>query len=331
MTFCISFTKIRNRIMSKKTALIIWVGWQDGTILRDFLTSKNYVIIWISRNKNTYHWIVGTEKHTDILDTNQVDILIKRHKPDEIYYLAAYHHSSQDIIPNDQVVFKESTNIHVNGYFNILQAVAKYSPKSKICYASSCLIYGWSDTQQQNEKTLPAPNSIYAITKLEGMHLGNRFAEKYNIQVINTILYNHESQFRSANFVSMKIIQWAIKISQWIQNTITLGDISTQVDRGYAWDYIEAMFWLLQSDKKWDYIVSSWSLHTIQDLIEIVFNYLGLDWKKHIIIDKNIIQRKKWLLYGDTIKIIKDINWKPKIWFNKMILEMTKKAKKYMK
>ncbi|HMS91723.1 MAG TPA: GDP-mannose 4,6-dehydratase, partial [Candidatus Absconditabacterales bacterium] len=205
------------------------------------------------------------------------------------------------------------------------------SPKSKICYASSCLIYGGSDTQQQNEKTLPAPNSIYAITKLEGMHLGNRFAEKYNIQVINTILYNHESQFRSANFVSMKIIQGAIKISQGIQNTITLGDISTQVDRGYAGDYIEAMFGLLQSDKKGDYIVSSGSLHTIQDLIEIVFNYLGLDWKKHIIIDKNIIQRKKGLLYGDTIKIIKDINWKPKIGFNKMILEMTKKAKKYMK
>jgi len=305
-----------------KKAIIVWVGWQDGTIMHNFLKSKEYSIVWISKDKTLYDWIAWWNKSINILDKEQVVDLIKTYMPDEIYYLAAYHHSSQDIIPSDDIVFKESNNVHINWYFNILQAVAKYSPASKICYASSCLIYAWSDTQQQDETTLPAPNSIYAITKLEGMHLGNRFAEKYNIQIINAILYNHESELRSSNFVFMKIIQGAINIAQWIQDSITLWDISTQVDWGYAYDYVEAMYKLLQSDKKWDYVVSSWHLHTIQEVVEIVFDYFKLDTWKYIKIDKKIIHRKKWILFGNNGKILKDLWRNPKIGFKEMIISI---------
>lgn len=322
MTFCVSFTNIRNCVMSQKTAVIVWVGWQDGTILWDFLVSKNYNIIWILKNKNIFYWIEWSDESTDILDINQVDLLIKTYKPDELYYLAAYHHSSQDIVPRDNILFQESTNVHVDWYFNILQSVVNNSLKTKICYASSCLIYGWSDTQKQNEITLPVPNSIYAITKLEWMHLGNWFAEKYDLQIVNAILYNHESEFRSPKFVSMKIIQWAINISKWLQDKLVLGDLSTQVDRWSAYDYVEAMYQLLQSDKVWDYIISSWKLHTIQDLVEIVFNYFDLDWKQYVKSDENIVQRKTGILFGDNSKIKQNIWWKPKIWFEEMIINI---------
>lgn len=325
MKNCVSFTDIRYCIMDKKLAIIVWFWWQDGTLLYNFLKSQHYAIVWIWSTTTIYDWIEWTQDSINILDKTQVNKLIQTYIPHEIYYLAAYHHSSQDQVPSDQALFQKSREIHVDGYFNILQAVQQYSPLTTICYASSCLIYGGSQTAQQNELTLPVPNWIYGITKLEWMHLGNWFAEKYNLHIINAILYNHESEFRSPKFVSMKIIQWAINISKWLQDYITLWDISTQVDRGYAGDYVEAMHALLQTDKVGDYIISSWSLHTIQDLVEIVFDYFKLDWEKYIVTDTNIVQRKRGILFGDLSKIVNDIWWKPTLWFREMIIQMIEK------
>lgn len=322
MKICISFTKTRNCIMFNKRAFIVWVGWQDGKLLFNFLKLKNYHIVWISRDKNIYYGIDWVCESTDILVKQQIDDLISAYTPDEIYYLAAYHHSSQDSIPDDWELLINSRKIHVDGYFNILQAIQKYSPHTKICYASSCLIYGGTDTNIQNESTLPSPNSIYSITKLEWMYLGNWYAEKYWLQVINAILYNHESEYRSPKFVSMKIIQWAINIKKGLQDNITLWDLSTQVDRWYAWDYIEAMRWLLQTDCQWDYIISSWILHTIQEMVEIVFNYLDLDWKKYIKVDTMVVKRKRWKLLWDNSKIKKDIWRESKTWFEEMLVKM---------
>lgn len=322
MTFCISFTNIRHCIMDKKLAIIVWVGWQDWTLLYDFLKSQNYTIIWIWSTKTKYDWIERTQDSINILDKAQVNELIKYYHPDEIYYFAAYHHSSQDIIPSDAETFKNSADIHVNAYFNFLEAVSLFSRQTKICYASSCLIYWGSHTEQQDELTLPVPNSIYGITKLEWMHLGNWFSEKYNLQIINAILYNHESEFRHPKFVSMKIIDWAIKISRWLQDKIILWDLSKQVDRWYAWDYVKDMHALLQTDKSWDYIISSWKLHTIKDLIEIVFWYLKLDWRKYIEVNKSIIQRKRWILFGDRKKLQSTIWKNNEINFKNMIIKI---------
>lgn len=311
-------------MQTNKTAIIIWSWWQDGKILWDFLQKKDYILIWVDRNKNTYHNTKHDEKNTNILDAIQTKELIKTYLPDEIYYLAAYHHSSQDVVPDDSILFEASQNIHVQWYFNILEAIAKYSPKTKVCYASSCLIYWWSNTQIQNELTLPVPNSIYAITKLQWMYLWNWFAEKYNLQIVNAILYNHESEFRSSKFVSMKVIEWAINISRWIQDKIILWDLSTSVDRWYAWDYVNAMYSLLQKNKTWDYIISSWKLHTIKDLVEIVFGYLELDREKHVQLDTDIIKRKTGILFGDSRKIRNDIDWEPHFDFQNMITHIIK-------
>lgn len=111
------------------------------------------------------------ETSTNILNIEQVEVLIKKYMPHELYYFAAYNHSSQEVLPSDSIVFKRSTEIHVDGYFNILQAIVKYSSNTKICYASSCLIFEGTSTQEQNEETLPVPHSPYAITKLEGMYV----------------------------------------------------------------------------------------------------------------------------------------------------------------
>jgi GDPmannose 4,6-dehydratase len=156
------------------------------------------------------------------------------------------------------------------------------------------------------------------------MYVGNWYAEKYWLQVINAILYNHESEYRSPKFVSMKIIQWAINIKKGLQDSITLWDLSTQVDRWYAGDYVEAMRWSLQTYHKWDYIISSWKLHTIQDMVEIVFNYLDLDWKQYIQVDTTVVTRKRWKLFWDNNKIKKDVWRKPSIWFAQMLIRILK-------
>lgn len=329
MTFRISFTKFRNNIImdGKKTAIIIWSNWQDWKLLSSFLEKKDYNIVWISKEDIYSNNIPLETKKCNILNSNEVFELLNIVKPDELYYLAAYHHSSQDVIPNNSELLKSSTDIHVNWYFNILESAAKCSSQTKICYASSCLIYWWSETTKQDEKTLPAPNSIYAITKLQWMYLSKFYTEKYSLQIINAILYNHESEYRSEKFVSMKVIQGAINISKWLQENIILGDLSTQVDWWYAWDYIEAMYWLLQSDKKWDYIISSWELHTIQELVEIVFWYLKLDWRKYIISDSSILHRNNWLLFWNNAKIKNDINRKQSMSFRDTIIYILEQVK----
>lgn len=307
--------------MRWKIAIIVGSEWQDWTFLSKLLHSKGYATIWIWIDRTRYYWIpLAWDIIIDILNKEQVELLIKTYKPDELYYLAAYHHSSQDILPDDFELLIQSRKIHVDWYFNLLRAIQQYSPNTKICYASSSLIFWGSNTKQQNELTLPVPNSIYGITKLEGMHIGSWFAGKHGLQVINVILYNHESELRSSKFVSMKIIEGAINISKWLQDKITLWDLSTQVDRGYAWDYVEAMRWLLQTTYRWDYIVSSWKLHTIQDMVEIVFGHLKLNWKQHIETDQNIIKRQtEGVLFGDNSKIKKDIWWGPSLSFNEML------------
>jgi GDPmannose 4,6-dehydratase len=156
------------------------------------------------------------------LSPQDTEYLIEKFLPVQLYYLAAYHHSSEEVTPDDTVLFQKSREVHVDGYLNFLSAIARHSPSTRVCYASSCLIYEGSATEIQSEDTLPVPNSPYAITKLEGMHVGNWYIKKHNLRILNAILYNHESEYRSLNFLSMKVIRAAIAISQGKQNELTL-------------------------------------------------------------------------------------------------------------
>ncbi len=311
--------------MLNKKAIIVWVEWQDGKIMRDKLVLSWYSIVWIWRLRTIYHNF-NHNQNIDILDYMSVSKLIEILRPNEIYYLAAYHHSSQDQILDDNLLYKRSLGINVEWYLNFLNAINNIYPETKILYASSCLIYSSTDTTQQDEFTLHSPNSIYAITKIQWMHLGNYFYEKYWIKAVNAILYNHESEYRSSKFVSMKIIQWAVNIKKWLQNSIILWDINSRVDWWHARDYVNAMNMLLDNSNIWDYIISSWNLHSIEDMISLVFGYLELDWKQYVYLDSNIITRKNWILFGNNSKIIRDTNWAQAFNFKNMIIDIIEKV-----
>lgn len=312
-----------------KKAIIVWSGWQDGTIMLNFLKKKEYAVLWIERSKTIS---IGKEfaKYNDeiinILNYDQVNTLIESTKPDEIYYLAAYHHSSQDTLEDNTTLLEKSYDIHIKGYTNFLESIRKFSPATKIFYASSCLIFGWTETKFQDENTPPCPNSIYWITKLDWMYLWKLYRNNYNIFAASGILYNHESEYRSPKFVSMKIIQGALDIKKWKNDKLVIGDMSAQVDRWSAYDYVEAMYGILQQKTPDDFIISSWETHTVQELVEIVFDYLWLDRKEHIIIDKSIIQRKKWVLFWNNEKIARTAWFGPKTEFKDMIISIIEKT-----
>jgi len=297
-----------------KKTIIVWSWGQDGTILTKFLKEKEYQVLWIEKNQIS----------VDILDIEQVNKIIQEVSPNEIYYLAAYHHSSQEKMEENAVLFEKSYEVHVKWYFNFLEAIRRHHPISRIFYASSSLIFGNTTTQIQDETTLPSPNSFYGVTKLDGMYLGKIYRNQYDIFASAWILYNHESEYRSSKFVFMKVIQGVLDIKNWKSDKLILGNLSAEVDRGSAYDYVEAMRNILQTEKADDFIISSGETHTVQELVEIAFEYLGMDWEKYVVEEGGILQRKMGKLYWNHQKITKALGWKPKMKFKDIVVNTMK-------
>lgn len=301
-----------------KKALIIGVNGQDGKILFNYLSDLGYKIIGVDK-KIVRTFNIKWNKKVDIASESDVFELIKKGKPDEVYYLAAYHHSSQDKKIYFYEDLKLSYEINVLTFLNFLEAIRLYSSKTKIFYASSSLVFGNCKDKIQTEKTIYNPNSSYGLTKMNGMILCRLYREKYNIFAVAGILYNHESEYRTENFISMKIIKSAINIKKGTQDKLVVGDLSAAVDWGYAYDYVKAMKLILGLNVADDFIIATGKTHTVLDFVKITFNYLKLDWKKYILEKKAIIKEKKPSLIGNSKKIRSRTNWKPSLSFSVMI------------
>lgn len=307
-----------------KIALIIGVNGQDGKILFDYLSDLNYVVIGVDYKSIRTHGIKFTKK-IDINNKIEVLALVKFLKPDEIYYLAAHHHSSQDKKDKFYNEFKLSYDINVNSFVNFLEAIRLYSKKTRIFYASSSLIFGNCADKKQNEETPYKPNSLYGLTKMSGLILCKMYREKYNIFSVSGILYNHESEYRTENFISMKIIKGAIDIKAGARKKIIIGDLSASVDWGYAYDYVRAMNMILNLREADDFVIGTGKLHTVLDLVKTTFAYLKLDWKKYVIEDKELIKEKRSVLIADTSKLKLKTKWQPSVDFSEMIKKIINK------
>lgn len=306
--------------ISKKTAIIVGASGQDGTILSFYLKRKGYKVIGIDKKKNKQ-----VVKNIDITNEKTVLNLIKKTKPEKIYFLAAYHKSSQDNINDYGKEMSSSFDVNVLALINFLEAIRKSSPKSRIFYAGSSLMFGNKKPIKKTEFTPFCPDNIYGITKATGANLCRMYREKYGIFASVGILFNHESEYRTDNFIFMKIIKGANDIRRGEQKKIIVGNLTAKVDWGYAYDFIEAMYLILKNNKADDFIISTGKLHKVQDLIEVAFNYLGLDWRKHIIENKELIKEKRLPAFGDYSKLKKATGWMPKNSFEDMIKKTIKK------
>jgi GDPmannose 4,6-dehydratase len=303
-----------------KRALIVGHEGQDGTYLFEFLHKKRYEVIGIG------HSSVRTNskkkiKPVDILKAKDVLALVKNVQPDEIYYLAAVHHSSQDLKKEDEeALFKKSFHVHVHGLIYFLDAMNQCAPEARLFYAASSHVFGDPSGRIQNERTPLVPVCVYGITKTAGVEVCQYYRRELGLFVSVGILYNHESPRRAGKFVSQKIVQAAIAIKEGRQQELVLGDLNAAIDWGYAGDYVEAMHKMLRHRAPDDFIVASGKIHTVRQFVEGVFGYLGLDWKKFVREDKRLIKKApKRHLQGDYSKLKKATSWTPKTDFKRLI------------
>lgn len=297
-----------------KRAVITGICGQDGTYLYDYLKDKGYLITGVDIKESS---LIPSEVilNTDLGDAQKVFNLVKDIKPHEIYHLAAYHRSSEEGKANgDLEAFEESYRINVSTTSNLLEGIYRFSKESKLFYAASSHMFGTPIDPIQNEDTPFNPNCTYGITKYIGTRLCHYYRENKDIFTSVGILYNHESPLRSSNFASKKIVEGAVAIKKNRKDKLIMGDLESEVDFGYAGDYVIAMHKILQYKEADDFVISSGARHKIKDFAKEVFDILGLDWKEHVVVNQNILTKGgKPGLFGDNRKLVSSTGWRPAV------------------
>jgi GDPmannose 4,6-dehydratase len=310
-----------------RRVLIVGANGQDGRILYDRLVAEGCTVLGLARDS-----IRGTEPRLpdwiDLTDREQVRALVATWRPDEVFYLAAFHHSSQEQAGADLVVlFEKSHAVHVRGLLHFLDAIKEVSPATRLFYAASALVFGDAASERQDERTPMNPRCIYGITKAGGVHGCRFYRESHGVFAAAGILYNHESRFRQEKFVSQKIVRAALEIAEGRRQKLTLGDLNAKIDWGYAPDFVDAMVKILALPEPADFVVATGEGHTVQEFVEIAFARLGLDWRAHVEVDGSVLQRKRRSLIGDASKLRGATGWQPSLTFREMVETLIEHAR----
>ena len=314
-----------------KKALITGISGQDGSYLAELLVNKDYEVhgtvnsvkgdlksLWrLSEVIDNVKLYYKDQESENISETIFNDIL-----PDEVYHLASVNEINISIEG-----YIASRKVNIDDTALLLDAISKVKPNCRFFYASSSMIFANSLTSPQNELTEYSPNSLYGITKVAGMNLIKLYREKNNLFACTGILYNHESIRRSSNFLSKKVVLAAAKIKLGISSDLVLGDLKSKRDWGFAADYVEAMWGMLQSNNPQDYIIGTEKSHTVENLLDIAFETLDLDWHNFVSTDSKLIRPSdNFELIADISKIKKDIGWVPSTNFRDIIERMVKES-----
>jgi GDPmannose 4,6-dehydratase len=311
-----------------KTALITGITGQDGAYLAKFLLEKGYEVYGTYRRLSTpnfwrlQHMGVFDDVHlipVDLIDAPSLGEAIKTSKPDEIYNLAAQSFVGASF--EQPIGSGEVTGL---GVTRMLEAVRQTVPDAKFYQASTSEMFGNGNPEHQNETTAFTPCSPYAAAKLYGYWVSRIYREGYDIFACNGILFNHESPLRGLEFVTRKVTNTVAKIKLGIEKELRLGNLDAKRDWGYAPEYVESMWLMLQHSKPDDYVVATNETHSVREFVEIAFSTVGLDWEKYVKIDKRFMRPLDVnILCGDCSKIKKVLNWEPKTKFNELVKLMT--------
>jgi GDPmannose 4,6-dehydratase len=309
------------------TALITGVTGQDGSYLAELLLSKGYKVIGLKRRSSSFNTervdkIYGHPRFHmeffDLNDTGSIWRLINKYKPDELYNLAAQSHVRVSFdIPENTV------DTAAMGTLRILNALRELNPKCRFYQASSSEMFGENPQTPQNESTKFMPASPYACAKVFSHNLVNNYRVGYNMHASAGILFNHESPRRGETFVTRKITLAAANIKLGKQNTLYLGNLDAKRDWGFAGDYVEAMWLMLQQPYPDDYVIATGEAYTVREFLEEVFNQAGLNIKKHIKTDYRLFRPQEVpILLGDNSKAKKVLGWEPKVSFSELVKMM---------
>ena len=307
-----------------RKVIIIGSKGQDGQLLYERLAGEGCVLLGIERNGIRHHdGPPGVaEAAVDILDRDAVDDAIRRFAPDAVFYLAAFHHSSEDTLPSsDAELYLLSHDVHVRGLLNVLESLRRFVPGAGIFYAASSYCFGEPPTSIQDEDTPLRPNCPYGISKTAGVQMCRMYRTRHAVRASCGFLYNHESPLRSPRFLSAKIVHAAVEIARGRRDKLVLGDLSARIDWGYAPDYVDAMIRIMRLERPDDFVVASGQSHTVADFVSIAFSHLAIDWQRHVESDPSLITKAKpsAVLVGDSRKLREKTGWQPSVTFPDMI------------
>ena len=311
-----------------KKSLITGITGQDGSYLAEFLLSKGYEVHGLIRRASTFNTnridhiykdphLTGVRLHLhygDLSDSGQLTNLIYNIKPDEIYHLGAQSHVRVSFdIP------EYTGDITALGTTRILEAIRSSGVKTKFYQASSSEMYGDAPAPQ-NEATPFRPRSPYAAAKVYAYWMVNNYREGYNLFACNGILFNHESPRRGETFVTRKITRSLARIIAGKDKELYLGNLEAKRDWGYAPDYIEAMWLMLQQERPQDYVIGTGETHSVREFLEEVFAYVELDWKKYVKIDPKYFRPTEVnILRADSSKAREELDWSPRVTFKELV------------
>jgi GDPmannose 4,6-dehydratase len=312
-----------------RKALITGITGQDGSYLAELLLSKGYEVHGIIRRASTFNTSrlehLYTDPHTreaalklhygDLSDASALARLIGRITPDEIYNLAAQSHVR---VSFDNPEY--TTDITATGAVRLLEAIRETGIKPRFYQASSSEMFGKAQEIPQRETTPFYPRSPYGCAKVYAYWITVNYRESYGLFACNGILFNHESPRRGETFVTRKITRAVAHIVTGLQDKLYLGNLEAKRDWGYAREYVEAMWLMLQQAKPDDYVVATGESHSVREFLEAAFAHAGLDWRKYVEIDPNYYRPTEVdLLVGDASKAKKQLGWEPKTKFNDLV------------
>ncbi|MGQ9459017.1 MAG: GDP-mannose 4,6-dehydratase [Anaerolineae bacterium] len=308
--------------MSKRRALITGVTGQDGSYLAEFLLEKGYEVIGMVRRTSTVNF--DRIRHIqnditlvqgDLLDQISLIDILREYRPHEVYNLAA-----QSFVPTSfkqPVLTGEFTAL---GVTRILDAIRLVDPTIRFYQASSSEMFGKVREVPQNEHTPFYPRSPYGVAKVYGHWITVNYRESYGLFACSGILFNHESPRRGLEFVTRKVTHGAARIKLGLADELRLGNLDARRDWGYAVDYVRAMWLMLQQDEPDDYVIATGETHSVRELCEVAFGYLGLDYRDYVKVDPRFFRPAEVdLLVGDASKARAKLGWAPTVTFEELI------------
>ncbi len=345
--------------MNNKVAIVTGVTGQDGSFLSEFLLKKDYKVIgFVRRSSTNTHERLKDVLDTkgfmlvdgDLTDSSSIYHLVNRYKPDELYNLAAQSHVGASF-KQPEITF----DVNAKGVLHVLEAIRQFSPHTKFYQASTSELFGSNysttgggypggsdvkvvEVRYQDEKTKFAPNSPYAIAKLAAHRLVGIYRKSYGLYASCGILFNHESERRGENFVTRKITQYVASLDHYRKSlkgiantlegkkypTLKLGNLDSWRDWGYAPDYVEAMWMILQRKKPNDFVIATGETHSIRDFLDAAFFHIDIDnWQPFVTIDDALFRPcEVEYLCGDATKAREELGWRPKTTFKNLVGKM---------
>ena len=297
-----------------RRALITGITGQDGSYLAEHLLAKGYEVTGMVRRSSVekFERIEHLRSRIkivqgDLLDQYSLSTIIKRHAPTEVYNLAA-----QSFVPTSWEQPVLTTEFTAVGVTRLLEAIRDIDPSIRFYQASSSEMFGKVQAVPQNEDTPFYPRSPYGVSKVYGHWITVNYRESFGLFACSGILFNHESPRRGLEFVTRKVTDGVARIKLGLTDRLTLGNLDAKRDWGFAGDYVEAMWLMLQQDEPDDFVISTGETHSVRDMVEVAFDRVGLDWTAHVEIDPALVRPAEVdLLVGDSSKAKHKLGWSP--------------------